>query len=222
MKKLLSTCLLAALCSCTTVNAKTDDPFDARDPMKSVNQEVFNFNLAADSYVIRPAAQTYHYVPDWGRQGVGNFLSNLSEPGNMVNGALQLDSDIVFASFWRFVLNTTYGLGGLRDFASENGLKSRETDFGETLASYGIGEGPYVVLPIVGPSTVRGTAGLAVDWFLDPVGWVLTPAESTAQTITEGIATRDGDAAIIDQFYYDSIEPYSATRAAYLQHQAFD
>ena len=78
-----------------------------------------------------------------------------------------------------------------------------------------------MVLPLAGPSTVRDIAGIAVDWFLDPVGWFLTTPETIAQIGTNAIATRDGDNAIINQLYYESLEPYTATRAAYLQHQAF-
>jgi phospholipid-binding lipoprotein MlaA len=84
-----------------------------------------------------------------------------------------------------------------------------------------VADGAYVVLPLAGPSTVRDTAGLAVDWFIDPVGWLLTTPESIAQASSDAISTRDDEDAIIDQFYYKSLEPYSATRAAYLQHEAF-
>jgi phospholipid-binding lipoprotein MlaA len=171
--------------------------------------------------VIKPLATAYHYIPGWGRSGISNFLTNLSEPSNVINGVLQLDPNITFTSFWRFALNSTFGLGGLRDFAGENGLKYQYQDFGKTLGRYGIVDGAYVVLPLAGPSTVRDTSGKAVDWFIDPVGWFLNTPETIAQICADGITTRDEQSAIIEQLYYQSLEPYSATRAAYLQRQAF-
>lgn len=212
---------LALLTGCVTPPIKDGDPFDAKDPIKPVNQQIFAFNLVADKNVIKPVAETYHNVPEVARSAVGNFLSNLSEPANFVNGVLQLNPEVALTALWRFVLNTTYGLGGLRDFASENGLRPKDTNFGKTLGRYGLDEGAYVVLPIIGPSTVRDTFGKAVDWVIDPVGLALNLPESIAQTVADGVSTRDSDAAIINQFYYESFEPYSATRAAYLQHQAF-
>lgn len=198
------------------------DPFEQQDQAKSFNKAMFDFNIGADHYVIKPVAETYHHLPDWSRAAVGNVLTNLSEPSNFVNGVLQLNPKVAFTSLWRFVLNTTFGMGGLIDFAGSNGnLKEQDTDFGETMASYGIGSGSYLVLPLAGPSTVRDALGTAVDWFLDPVGWYLTTPESLAQTGAEAIATRDDEAAMVDHFYYQTIDPYSATRAAYLQHQAF-
>jgi phospholipid-binding lipoprotein MlaA len=218
MKPQLIPCILL-LAGCAQQTA-TDDPFDARDPIRPFNEKIFAFNLAADKYVIRPTAKAYHHLPDWTRGGIGNFLTNLSEPENAVNFILQLNPKGTFTATWRFILNSTFGMGGLRDFAGENGgLKYMETDFGETLGHYGVAQGPYVVLPIEGPSTVRDTAGFAFDWFADPVGYVLNTPGQIAQSVAEGIATRDDQSAIIDQLYYQSLDPYTASRAAYIQHQ---
>lgn len=223
-KKILIAALLLLGACAAPPDKNTDsevDAFELQDPMKPFNQAIFRFNLAADRYVIRPVADAYHYVPTAVRGAVGNALSNLSEPANAANGLLQLNPDVTFTAFWRFTLNSTFGFAGMCDFAAENGLKSKDTDFGKTLGRYGVAEGAYVVLPLAGPSTVRDTAGIAVDWFLDPVGWFLTTPEAIAQMSANAIATRDGDDAIINQLYYDSLEPYTATRASYLQHQAF-
>ena len=220
MKRIFVLTGMILLSACATA-PNSDDPFDARDPIKPVNQAVFSFNLEADRWVIKPVTTVYHHIPDWGRSGISNFLTNLSEPSNVVNGALQLDPNITFTSFWRFALNSTFGLGGLRDFAGENGLKYQDQDFGKTLGRYGVIDGAYVVLPLAGPSTVRDTSGKVVDWFIDPVGWFLNTPETIAQITADGISTRDEQSAIIEQLYYQSLEPYSATRAAYLQHEAF-
>lgn len=218
MKRIL---LIAALLLSACAHAPGDDPFDARDPIKPVNKRVFVFNLGADRWVIKPIATAYHQLPDWSRKGVNNFLTNLTEPSNTVNGILQLNPKIAVTSFWRFTLNSTIGFAGLRDFAGEHGLKNQDTNFGKTLSSYGVADGAYVVLPLAGPSTVRDTTGRVVDWFLDPVGWFMNTPQTIAQISADGIDTRDEQSAIISQLYYQSLEPYSATRAAYLQHQAF-
>ena len=228
MKRLLMLSLLMLVGACSTAKQcgvvtadSTGDPFDACDPIKPVNQGIFEFNLVADTYVVGPVAHAYHEVPETGRGMVDNFLTNLGEPANVLNSTLQGDIQAAGTSLWRFILNTTFGFAGLRDFAGENGLKYNEQNFGKTLASYGVGEGPYLVLPVVGPSSVRGTVGKVVDWFTDPVGMVLTRPQSIAQEVADGINTRDQEDALIDQFYYQSLDPYAATRAAYLQHQAF-
>ena len=224
MKNICTAALLFLLAGCVTPAPKGEDidQFEAQDPIKPFNQTIFDFNIGTDTRIIKPVAQTYHHVPDVARETVSNFLSNLGEPANFINGMLQIDPQIAFTAFWRFTLNTTYGFAGLRDFAGENGLKSKDTNFGKTLGVYGFDDGAYIVLPIVGPSTVRDTAGKAVDWALDPVDLVFTLPESLAQTVADGISSRDENAAIINQLYYDSLDPYSATRAAYLQHQAFN
>jgi phospholipid-binding lipoprotein MlaA len=220
MKKLTALLGLLLLSACSSAPA-TDDPFEAQDHIKPFNEAMFSFNLAADEYVIAPVAHGYHHLPDWTRGGIGNFLTNLSEPANVVNGVLQFDFQSAGTSLWRFLMNSTIGFAGLRDFAGENGLKYQDQDFGKTLGSYGVSEGSYVVLPLAGPSDVRDTAGLVVDWFIDPVGWYMTLPESIGQAVADGITTRDDQDAVVNQFYYESLEPYSATRAAYLQHEAF-
>ncbi len=228
MKDLLSLLIIFFLTSCSTANianiknSETEiDPFEARDTLKPLNKKIFSLNLALDETIIGPVAHTYHHVPEWGRRHINNFLTNLDEPLNFVNGLLQARPDIAFASFWRFILNTTIGFGGVNDFASKAGLKHYDEGFSKTLGSYGVDEGIYLVLPVIGPSSVRDTTGLVADWFLDPLGWLMNTTETITQITMDGITTRDNEDAVIEQFYYDSIEPYSATRAAYLQHSAF-
>lgn len=215
-------CTAAPSCKATLdIAESTVDPFDACDPIQPINEAVFQFNVAIDAMLIRPVAEGYHLIPETGRAAIDNFLTNLKEPGNALNSTLQGDLQSAGTSLWRFLLNSTFGFAGLRDFAGENGLKYNEQTFEKTLASYGSAEGAYVVLPVIGPSSARGSMGKVVDWFTDPVGWYLTTSQSIAQTVADGIDTRDQDDAIIDQFYYQSLEPYTATRSAYLQHQAF-
>ena len=216
MKTTLAVASLLCLAACNPKDS--DDPFDAQDQFKPVNEQIFAFNLKADKYVIKPVIETYQELPEWSRAGFSNFFTNLSEPENTVNGLLQLDPKIAFTSFWRFTLNSTFGFAGFRDFAAENGLAYQDTDFGKTLGRYGVPNGPYIVLPLAGPSTVRDTAGMIVDGIVDPVGRVLNTPESIAQTLGEAVTTRDEISEVINKVYYESIDPYSATRAMYLQH----
>ena len=228
MRHFLSIATLLAMTACNSAsncvnNENTvGDPFDTCDPARPFNEQVFGFNLFADRNVVGPVAHGYHQtVPPLGRKTVDNFLTNLKEPSNFINSTLQGDATAAATSFWRFVLNTTVGFAGIRDFAGENGLKYKDQDFGKTLGSYGIGDGAYVVLPILGPSNVRDTTGKVVDVFLDPVGWVFTTTESVIQDTADGINQRNQNNGVINQFYYQSLDPYTASRAAYLQHQAF-
>ncbi len=227
MKKftiLILACLLTACTSAEECRNNLDadgDPFEACDALKPINQPIFSFNLVFDRWLMRPVAHTYHELPDTVRGSVDNFLTNLSEPSNVVNSALQGDMQAAGTSLWRFILNSTFGFAGLRDFAGENGLKYNDQDFGKTLGTYGVVDGSYVVLPVFGPSTLRDTTGKVVDWFLDPVGWYLNTPESITQDVADGIDTRDDKDALIQQLYYDSLDPYSATRSTYLQHSAY-
>jgi phospholipid-binding lipoprotein MlaA len=224
-KNILALLAVAALLSacgdydhCVDNNSE-GDAFEKCDPYKPVNEKIFTFNLYADKWVIGPVAHAYHEVPDEGRAAVSNFLTNLSEPLQVIDTTFQGNLQGAGISLWRFILNSTFGFGGLRDFAGENGLPYQDQDFGKTLGTWGIDQGPYVVLPLVGPSTTRNTGGYVVDWFADPVGWYENTWTDVGQTVADGIVTRDEQDAIVDQLYYQSLEPYSATRAAYLQHE---
>ena len=220
-------CALAffALTACSTAPANPDaDQFEARDPLKGLNQATFSFNLFDDRYLVWPISRAYHHIPSDGREAISNFFNNLQEPANVLNSSLQGDPDNAATSFWRFTLNTTFGLGGIRDFAAENGLKEHDANFDSTLKTYGFDEGSYVVLPLLGPSSVRGTVGYAVDFVTDPLDYALnlSTTATIAQASSQAIIAREENDSIIQQLYYDSLEPYSATRAAYLQHSAFN
>lgn len=196
--------------------------FSKRDPFKPVNKAIFSFNLAADKIVFRPIERQYSKLPDPVRDGVNNFMQNLSEPLHFVNGVLQLSPRVAMTAAGRFFLNTAFGFAGFRDYAKTKGFKYQDEGFSETLKRYGAKEGDYVVLPIIGPSTVRGTVGLIADYLIDPVGWITTTPEDIALASAKEVNERDQNDDAIDEFYYQSIAPYVTTRAAYLQHQAFN
>lgn len=192
------------------------------DPWEGFNRPVFDFNLFFDRNVFKPVISAYDVIPQTGRTHIGNVLTNLGEPLNTIHGVLQGDPKIAFTSLWRFLLNTTFGLGGINDFARDNaGLKNMEQTLGGTFASWGIPSGPYLVVPILGPSSVRGAVGMAGNWALDPLSYALKPWEIFGERVAEGIDYRDSQAPIIEHLYYDSLDPYVATRSAFLQNQAF-
>ncbi len=137
---------------------------DVYDPWSGLNRRVYVFNTHFDRYVFLPVVAGYQAVmPDFAEQGVSNFFSNLSEIRNVINSVLQLNAESAFAGTWRFMINTTMGVAGLFDPATAMGQPQKDEDFGQTLGKWGVGPGPYVVLPILGPSSLRDTTGLVAD-----------------------------------------------------------
>jgi phospholipid-binding lipoprotein MlaA len=196
---------------------------ETNDPWESLNKPIFNFNLMFDRHVFKPAITVYDNVPHSIRRSISNFLSNLYEPFNAMHGILQLNPDITFTSLWRFILNSTFGLAGLQDFAADNAhLYNMRQNLGKTLGRWGVPSGPYVVLPILGPSSVRDATGQVVDWFVDPVRIAVDNSTfNIVQGVATGIDARDRNAKIIDQLYYDSLDPYASSRSVYLQNEKF-
>ncbi len=187
------------------------------DPIEPVNRGIFQFNHAIDVVLLKPIAQGYDaVVPDRGKVMVSNFVYNIKEPVTFVNSILQADANNSFATLWRFMLNSTIGIGGLFDVASEVGLKNRETGMGDTFAIYGADAGPYIVIPIMGPSNVRDGLGRLGDYFTDPISYT---KNSVFYTVV-GIKTVDAryhTLKIIDDVYAHSLDPYATIRSGYTQ-----
>jgi len=151
--------LAMVLSGCATVPA--DSGTDARDPIESFNRQVFEFNDVVDRAVLKPVAQAYEYVlPQPVRDCISNIFSNFREPSNAVNNLLQGKPIDAVSDTCRFVVNSTVGLLGCFDPARQMGLEKHNEDFGQTLGRWGIGPGPYLVVPILGPSTVRDAIGI--------------------------------------------------------------
>lgn len=164
--------LTAALAATLMLAACAGTPDDANDPFEPVNRAMLGVNVAADRAVVGPAARAYgEYTPGFVRSGIGNVLRNLREPVVFANLILQGQPGPAFDSAFRFAANTTVGLGGLFDVAEREGVPRHEADFGETLAVWGVDEGPYLVLPFLGPSTVRDTGGRIADRYAHPFNW---------------------------------------------------
>jgi phospholipid-binding lipoprotein MlaA len=138
---------------------------DAYDPWEPMNRRIYNFNAIFDNVIFLPVVKAYEFVlPVFAQKGITNFFKNLTEVTNLTNSLLQFRIEKAVITFGRICINTTVGIGGLIDVATINdGLERQDEDFGQTLGFYGLGPGPYLVLPILGPSDLRDTTGLVVD-----------------------------------------------------------
>lgn len=200
-------------------------PVQLNDPYEKQNRQVHQFNLAVDKNLIKPLSVG---VAGKGTgpvaKGVTNFADNLGLPARVVNNVLQLRLDRAVENTVRFALNTTVGLGGVLDPASGIGMPDTDTDFGETLHVWGAGEGRYVELPVIGPSTERDTVGIVVDFFIDPLGMVPSPERyiSPVANAGSGLAKRARFSETIDSILYGSADSYSQTRLLYLQNRRYD
>lgn len=191
-----------------------------QDPWESFNRAMFAFNDAADTYVLKPVTKGYRKVtPEPMRRGVGNVFNNMLEVRNVVNGILQGKPGQAGKDTSRFLINTTLGVAGLFDVASHMGLeKSDGEDFGQTLAVWGVNDGPYLVLPLLGPRTLRDAAALPADWVSDPVTYIdhtRTAFEVRALGI---IDTRSSLMAMEQDIGSDK---YTLLRDAYLQRREY-
>lgn len=196
-------------------------PTAVYDPYEKENRQVHKFNVAADRAVIRPAAKLYgKIVPKKPATAINNFAFNFSEPRIMVNDILQGRFNKAVRSAVRFVVNTTFGIGGLMDAAAKADVPGESTDFGETLYVWGLKEGPYVELPIVGPSTLRHAVGRVADLFTNPLTYVLPAPESyygTASSLAWALDTRDQYAATVNDILDNSADSYAQARILYLE-----
>jgi len=164
--------LCAGLAGCATAPS-SPGALTINDPYEQTNRDTLKLNGKIDKYFVVPTVAVYFVlVPEGGRRGVHNFLGNLSLPTIFVNDMLQGEVSRAGKSIWRLALNSTLGLGGFFDPASKIGIPGHGEDFGQTLAVWGVKEGPYLVLPFIGPSNPRDAAGLAVDAFIDPTNQI--------------------------------------------------
>jgi phospholipid-binding lipoprotein MlaA len=194
--------------------ATPNDP----DPFESVNRRIYWFNEALDKTIVEPAARGYRFVlPSFVRTGVSNFFSNLGDIRVSLNNALQGKTEDALSDFSRVVINSTIGMAGLLDVASEAGIERHQEDFGQTLGRWGVGPGPFVMLPFFGPSTVRDTLGWGVDIASDPVTYV-DPSRSRNQLSGTRLINRRSElldaSKILDQA---ALDEYLFVRDAYLQ-----
>lgn len=202
-----------------------DPSVEIYDPYETTNRKTHDVNKAVDRALIRPAAKTYgQVVPDTPARAINNFAFNFSEPRNVVNALLQGRIETAADATVRFGINTTIGLLGLFDPATSMGIEGQSTDFGETLYVWGVPEGAYVELPLVGPSTVRHTTGRLADWFMNPLTYALPTPEAyigTMSSVMWGLDTRDELSVTVDDIYDNSADSYAQSRTFYLQNRRF-
>ena len=206
--------VLGAVSGCATTS---NNP---RDPLEGFNRAMFSFNDALDGAIIKPVAQGYQSVlPPLIRAGVSNFFSNVDDIWEAVNNALQGKIDEALQDVMRFAVNTVMGLGGVLDIASDMGLQKHNEDFGQTLGKWGIGSGPYLVLPFVGPSSLRDGGGLLVDWRYDPFFHVSNiPVRNTLLALRT-IDTRADLLGATDVLEQAALDKYTFVRDAFFQYR---
>ena len=220
---------LALVASCATPPPADDKEAVAEweqvnDPLEPMNRNIFEFNQFLDTYAIKPAAEGYRdVVPKFGRERIHNVLSNLNSPLILANDLLQGEADRAVQTFFRAMINTSFGLLGYADVAAEAGIPAHDEDFGQTLAVWGVGEGPYLMLPIFGPSNPRDTTGLVVEWFADPIdiylGNVNLEWVTYARGAMYGIDRREGLLDTLDEIQRTSLDYYASLRSLYRQHR---
>lgn len=212
---------VAACASSATEQHEYDDPFEG------YNRAMFSFNYQVDKYVIKPVAEGYRAVTTpFIRERISSVIDNLKEPISAGNHLLQADPEASVKSLSRFVINSTLGLVGMFDVAEGWGLPKDKTTFNETFAKWCIPQGPFIVLPLLGPSTPRAATGMALDFVFDPVYWAtyqdanVHDKASWGYAIAQGITVREAALDILDDLERNSVDFYATMRSAYLQNQS--
>jgi phospholipid-binding lipoprotein MlaA len=221
----LATLLLVAGTSLVLGACSTNSEYregSLTDPFESSNRTIFAFNKAVDKAVIHPVVKGYRFiVPEPGRKGVRNFLRNLKSPVTLANEVLQGDVDGAGKVVLRAVVNTLVGVGGVFDVAGSEGYEYEQEDFGQTLGAWGVGHGPYLVLPILGPSSARDYAGYIVDSFADPIRWYLFNTDNEgwyyAKVGADYLDLRESLVDVLEELEKSSIDYYAAVRSTYYQ-----
>jgi len=213
----LLTMMLLAQSACTSTNgtAKNVDPFEP------INRPIYKFNDITDRYLLRPLGQGYNFIlPQTARNGVGNFYDNLTYPVTIVSGLFQGKVAQAGSDTLRFLLNSTFGIFGFIDVATPGGLERHDEDFGQTFAKWGIPQGPYIVIPLLGPSTVRDGIGIFANVQVNPLVQMSNTSVRDKLLILWYIESR---AALIgpDEIIQDAFDPYLFVRDAYLQNRQF-
>lgn len=209
---------LVMLSGCASSAVQEDA--NPEDPWEGFNRSIFAFNDVVDRYALRPVAQGYDYVtPDPVQKSVGNAFSNLGEIRTTINSVLQGKPGNAAIATGRFLVNSTAGVLGLFDVATSTGLVGDKEDFGQTLAVWGVGEGPYLVLPLLGSSTVRDTAGLPADAYTSPLMYMKDDKVAYGLTALDIISTR---ASYLEQEKLISGDRYAFLRDTYLQRRRFE
>jgi phospholipid-binding lipoprotein MlaA len=222
--------LLLGLAGCATPPPAGDpealeDFHQTNDPLEPTNRVFYKINDGLDTVILKPAAQAYRYVlPNPVRTGIHNVLDNLGSPVRLTNDTLQGKPRRAGDTAMRFLINTTAGVVGIFDVAKDLGYPNHDTDFGLTLANWGVPEGPFLYLPVLGPSSPRDAAGFGVDIALDPFTWIgrgrtAFTIASWTKTVVSALDTRSNLLDAIDQVKKTALDPYATFRSLYRQNR---
>jgi phospholipid-binding lipoprotein MlaA len=212
-------CVLALSSGCASTPGRTTN----EDRWEGFNRGVYKFNDTVDRATLKPVAKAYKKVtPRWVRTGVGNVFSNLSYPATVMNQFLQGKPKLGLQDAGRFLVNSTLGVAGLVDVATKIGLQANDEDFGQTLAVWGVNSGPYLTLPLVGPSTLRDAPSRAFDYFLGP----LTYIDSIPWEFEWGMRGLDlvhtrSELLSLDPTLQSTFDPYAFMRDAFIQQREY-
>lgn len=213
-------CLLLSGCA-STRRVSASHPGSVKDPFEGYNRAVYSFNTYVDKIVYKPIAHAYRFVvPHLVDKGVGHFFANLGMIPTVANDLLQADFNDALSDSWRFLVNSTVGLGGILDVATPLGIANHSQDFGLTLAKWGVRETPYLVLPFLGPTTLRDCFSIPVDHYLSPWPYVDSREVRNGLLALKVVQTR---ARLLktDKLIAQAFDPYAFVRDAYLQQRAY-
>lgn len=204
-----------------------DRPAGFPDPIEPVNRAILTFNEEVDRWVLDPITRVYRFIlPDQVKRAIQRGLANLNSPGVIINDALQCEFEAAGITIWRFVINSTFGVAGLLDPAAYLGVPGHSADFDQTLALYGVPSGAFLMLPVFGPTTVRGGFGTVVDISFRPTTYFLAGTDQIVFAIihggSSGLATREASMDAINDLQESSIDYYAALRNAYYQKRMSD
>jgi phospholipid-binding lipoprotein MlaA len=195
-----------------------DDEVTEYDPWERFNRAMFDFNQRLDRHVLKPVAKVWNFVvPDLAQQSLANAFDNITMPRRLINSLLQLKVEGAGLELARFFLNISMGVGGFFDVATELGVPRSDEDTGQTLGYYGVGPGPYLVLPLLPPLTVRDGVGFAADGAMQPISYVAPFAATVGMRAGQVINDRSLNLETFEEFEQMTFDLYSAVRNAYLQ-----
>ncbi|HEX4969945.1 MAG TPA: VacJ family lipoprotein [Steroidobacteraceae bacterium] len=208
--------LLGAGCAATPGRTTPDDRWEG------FNRGVYKFNDAVDRAALKPVAKGYRKItPHWMRVGIGNFLANLEYPATVVNQFLQGKFKLGLRDTGRFLINTTVGIGGLLDPATSAGLEANDEDLGQTLAVWGVGSGPYLNLPLFGPSTLRDAPTRMVDFFFDPITYIEVPWEAIWGERVLNVVHNRAELLPLESTLEKTYDPYAFIRDSWVQRREY-
>lgn len=223
MKKIahltVSTSILLTLMGCATVGEPRDPLAEGQqDPLEKFNRVMFAVNDTLDENALKPTATAYQrYVPSFVQTGVGNFFGNIGDVWTMANSFMQLKVGDGLEGFMRVAVNSTFGIGGLLDVSGAAGIPKRNEDFGQTMGYWGVPSGPYLVLPLLGPSTIRDTAGLPIDAAGNLWSYTTPEASRIAGTVVRVIDRRAAYLGATNLLEEVALDKYQFVRDSFLQ-----